>query len=248
MLRATSTTDFHMEITPLGDSALIVRVRDQFRDAPAQTVDQVLAVMARIERAEIPGILELAPAYTTVAVYFDPARAIAGGANPDGVVEWLTEKVSRAVGHSRRLHHIKSENRSIEVPMCCDSEFAFDLEQLAQHSGMSAAEAIDLCCAAEFVVNCLGFTPGFPFLSGLPQRLAMPRRATPRKEIPAGSVAVGGEQAGIYPIRSPGGWNVIGRTPMRLFDSAKNPPALFRIGDRVHFRLIARDEFERSMS
>ena len=234
-----------MEITALGDSALIVRVRDEFQDAPAEAVNQVLAAMSQIEQAEIPGIIELAPAYTTVAVYVDPVRAIAGGADPDAVIEWLIQKLGVALAHSKRLRSISSGKRSVEIPMWCDSEAALDLEQVAQHAGMSPAEVVELYCATEFVVNCLGFTPGFPFLSGLPRRLAVPRRATPRKEIPAGSVAIGGNQAGIYPIRSPGGWNVIGRTPMRLFDPTKDPPALLNVGDRIRFRAIARAEFER---
>ena len=92
--------------------------------------------------------------------------------------------------------------------MCCHPEFAFDVEDVAQRAGMSAPEVIELYCASEFIVACLGFTPGFPFLLGLPEKLATPRRATPRKEVPAGSVGIGGEQTGIYPLPSPGGWNV----------------------------------------
>jgi inhibitor of KinA len=92
-------------------------------------------------------------------------------------------------------------------------------------------------------VSCIGFTPGFPFLSGMPAKLATPRRATPRKEIPAGAVGIGGAQTGIYPLQSPGGWNLIGRTPLRLFDSKQNPPALLRAGDRVRFRRITHEEF-----
>jgi inhibitor of KinA len=90
----------------------------------------------------------------------------------------------------------------------------------------------------------VGFTPGFPYLSGLPAELATPRRASPRKEIPAGSVAIGGTQTGVYPRKSPGGWNVIGRTPLRLFDVRREPPAMLRAGDRVRFREISREEFD----
>jgi inhibitor of KinA len=234
-----------MEITPLGDSALIVRIRDQFQDAPAQTLDEVLAAMHRIERAQIPGIIELAPAYTTVAVYFDPIRLIDSGADPGGVVDWLTKKLSDALGDSRRRRRDRGDRRSIEIPVCCDTEFALDLEQVAHRAELSPAEVVDLYCAGTYWVGCIGFTPGFPFLLGLPQKLATPRRDTPRKEVPAGSVAIGGKQTGIYPLRSPGGWNVIGRTPLRLFDLENSPPTLVAVGDRIHFRSITRDEFER---
>ena len=93
-------------------------------------------------------------------------------------------------------------------------------------------------------MHCVGFIGGFPFLGGLPPKLATPRRETPRKEIPAGSIGIGGKQTGIYPIKSPGGWNIIGRTPLRLFDPQKNPPIVLRAGDRVRFRPITREEFE----
>ncbi len=96
--------------------------------------------------------------------------------------------------------------------------------------------------AAEYRVSCIGFVPGFPFLTGLPKVLATPRRTTPRKEIPSGSVGIGGGQTGIYPLRSPGGWNLIGRTPLRLFDPQQDPPTLLRAGDRVRFRAITREE------
>ena len=109
---------------------------------------------------------------------------------------------------------------------------------------MSPKEVVDLHSGADYHVNCIGFTPGFAYLAGLPEKLTTPRRATPRKEIPAGSVAIGGTQSGIYPLRSPGGWNVIGRTPLRLFEPQKNPPTLLRAGDRLRFRAISRQEFE----
>ena len=234
-----------MEITPLGDSALILRMGDQLQDASEQTVNQVLGAMHRIERAQLPGIIELAPAYTTLAVYFDPVRVIDGGADPGDVVDWLTKKLNDALGKSRRLRRDKSHVRAIEVPICCDTEFALDLEQVARHAKLSPAEVVDLYCAGTYWVGCIGFTPGFPFLLGLPQKLATPRRDTPRKEVPAGSVAIGGKQTGIYPLRSPGGWNVIGRTPLRLFDPENSPPTILAVGDRIHFRGITRDEFER---
>ena len=115
---------------------------------------------------------------------------------------------------------------------------------MAEHAQISTSEVVDLHSAAEYRVSCIGFTPGFPFLSGMPKKLAIPRRETPRKEIPAGSVGIGGAQTGIYPLRSPGGWNLIGRTPLKLFDPTKNPPALLQAGDRVRFRAITREEFD----
>ena len=123
----------------------------------------------------------------------------------------------------------------IEVPVCYDEDFAPDLETVAQHCGLEPNEVVARHAAARYGVRCVGFTPGFPFLGGLPAKLATPRRKSPRPAVPAGSVGIGGAQTGIYPLRSPGGWNIIGRTPLRLFDVTREPAALLRAGDRVRF-------------
>jgi len=233
-----------MEITPLGDSALIVHVRDRFKDAPEKTLNEVLDVRSRLEDAHIPGVIELAPAYTTVAVFFDPIRVINHAVEPDRVIEWLTQKIHESLPPGERKRRKKATARTVEIPVCYDPEFALDLDHVAQHTQMSPKKVVDLYSAADYHVSCIGFTPGFPYLAGLPGKLTTPRRATPRKEIPAGSVAIAGTQSGIYPLRSPGGWNVIGRTPLRLFDPQKNPPTLLRTGDRLRFLAISRQEYE----
>jgi inhibitor of KinA len=147
-------------------------------------------------------------------------------------------------GRGRSVKTIRAP-RTIEVPVCYDPEFALDLEAVAQHCGLSPNEVGKRHAAARYQVRCIGFTPGFPYLSGLPAALATPRRATPRTAVPAGSVAIGAGQTGIYPLRSPGGWNIIGRTPLPLFDLAREPAALFAPGDRVRFVAIDRKEFAR---
>ncbi len=233
-----------MEITPLGDSALIVHVRDRFEDAPEETLKEVLEVFRRIENARIPGVIELAPAYTTVAVFFDPVRVIDDAVEPNRAIGCLTQKIREALTRGKRKQSKASAARVIDIPVCYDSEFAIDLEDVARHALISPNEVVDLYSAAEYRVNCIGFTPGFPYLTGLPRKLATPRRATPRKKIRAGSVAIGGAQTGIYPQESPGGWNVIGRTPVLLFDPQRDPPVLLRTGDHVRFRAITREEFE----
>jgi inhibitor of KinA len=234
-----------MEIIPLGDSALVVRVREQFEDAPEEVLDEVLRVFQLLQKAEIPGVIEFAPAYTSVAVFFDPVIATRAGAGPGETFEWLAKRIRAAVaGVSRRGRHQRAAAQVIEVPACYDPEFAPDLDDVARHTQIPATEIVDLHSTAEYRVACIGFVPGFPFLAGLPEKLATPRRDVPRKEIPRGSVGIGGAQTGIYPLRSPGGWNLIGRTPLKLFDPAKNPPTLLHPGDRVRFRAITRKEFE----
>ena len=237
-----------MKISPLGDSALVVRVRERFDDAPEQTLDEVLRAFHRIRNAANPGVIELAPAYTSVAVFFDPITVAKAIETPGELFDLFVERIRAAVaagadsGSCRRT--ARFGGRLVEIPVCYDPEFALDIDNVARRANISPNEVIRLHSAAEYRVACIGFVPGFPFLAGLPKKLATPRREVPRKEIPAGSVGIGGAQTGIYPLRSPGGWNLIGRTPLRLFDPQKNPPALLRSGDHVRFRKITRDEFE----
>lgn len=235
-----------MKIVPLGDSALIVRLRERFEDAPSETLTSVLGTKRQLEQAQLPGVLEIAPSYTTIAVYFDPVAALEAGAPTPDIFAWYAQRIREALANApepptEQLH-------SVEIPVCYAPQFGFDLEEVARLAGVDPGEVIRLHSAAEFRVHCLGFTPGFPYLSGLPPKLTTPRRSVPRKDIPAGSVAIGGRQTGIYPIKSPGGWNVIGRTPLTLFDSKRNPPARLRPGDRVRFRSISPEEFESWMT
>jgi inhibitor of KinA len=234
-----------MEILPLGDSALIVRVREQFEDAPEETLDEVLRTFRELQKAHIPGVIELAPAYTSVAVFVDPVAVAKASTAPDEMFNSLAGKIRSAASLVAAVCDRRSPApRVIEIPVCYDPEFAPDIDAVAQCADISPSEVVHLHTAPVYRVACIGFVPGFPFLTGLAKKLATPRRDVPRKEIPAGSVGIGGAQTGIYPLRSPGGWNLIGRTPLKLFDPAKDPPTLLAAGDRVRFRAITRQEFD----
>jgi inhibitor of KinA len=234
-----------MQITALGDSALIVRVRDQFEDAPEETLNEVFRAFHLLRDAGIPGVIDLAPAYTSVAIFFDPIIVAKVSGKPGELFDWLAERVREIVtAGAQRVRSARTVARLVEIPVCYDPEFALDIERVAEKAQISASEVVDLHSGSEYRVACIGFVPGFPFLAGLPKKLATPRRDTPRKEIPAGSVGIGGAQTGIYPLRSPGGWNLIGRTPLKLFDPTKDPPTLLCPGDRVRFRAITREQFE----
>ena len=222
-----------MRIEPLGDSACLVRIPGEFD--PERSLDAVLRSLQRLEMAAIPGVIELAPSYVTIGVFFDPSRI----EDFDRLKARIETALQTDSGSVR-----EDQPREIDVPVCYDEEFALDLDEVARHATLPAAEVVRRHAEATYRVACVGFTPGFPYLSGLPPELAAPRRASPRTEIPAGSVAIGGSQTGIYPQKSPGGWNIIGRTPLRLFDVERDPPALFRAGDRVSFRKISRQAFD----
>jgi inhibitor of KinA len=222
-----------MRIEPLGDSALIIRVVEEFD--PEKTPDAVLRATHELESAALSGVIELAPAYATIGVFFDPGRT---------GLDVLRTEIEEALGKTEPGRSRSETGSTIEVPVCYEDEFAPDLRDVAWHSRLSLGEVVQRHSSATYRVSCVGFTPGFPYLNGLPTELATPRRDSPRKRIPPGSVGIGGTQTGIYPSISPGGWNIIGRTPLRLFDVQREPPALFHAGDRVLFRRISRSEFD----
>jgi inhibitor of KinA len=228
-----------MRIEPLGDSALLVRVVDDFE--PDESLDAVQRATRQLENAALPGLVELVPAYTTIGIFFEPMRTDSFAA--------LKTKIEHALKQLEPARIPADEEKPpIEVPVCYDQPFASDLDEVAAHAGLSPEEVVRRHAAAIYRVTCVGFTPGFPYLSGLPSELATPRRASPRKEIPPGAVAIGGTQTGIYPRKSPGGWNIIGRTPLRLFEVERDPAALFRAGDRVRFRKVSALEFDRMVA
>jgi inhibitor of KinA len=231
--------DAQITIRPLGDSVLIV----EFSAESPLDPDEVLRVAGVLERAAIAGVTEITTAFTTVAVFYDPTRVVVSGG--EALFDSLEAQVRSALAQLSTGESVQSASprELIEIPVCYDDAFAPDLIDVAAHAGLEPAEVIALHCSAEYRVATVGFTPGFPYLSGLPAQLATPRRATPRAAVPAGSVAIGGSQAGIYPMSSPGGWHVIGRTAMELFDLTSDPPALLRTGDRVRFRRISAAEF-----
>lgn len=233
-----------MEVVPLGDSALLIRFGSDFEKSPDESLENVLDALRQLRTAQIPGVIDLTSAYTTIAVFFDPVRVIKAGASAENVNDWLTAKIRGPLQKKAKGKGKKPGSRLVEIPVCYEDEFGIDLSDVAQRTNVSVQEVIKIHAAPEYRVACVGFTPGFGFLSGLDPKLATPRRASPRTEVPAGAVAIGGAQTGVYPIRSPGGWNIIGRTPLRMFDVKRDPPAMLCAGDRVRFRPIAREEFE----
>lgn len=210
-----------LHIEPLGDSALLLRVARRI-DAAAEL--RVRAACERLERARIEGVSDVAPAFTTVAVHYDPARI---------AFDTLAARVREVLRGCTAAD--ASAGRLVEVPVRYGGADGPDLEVVAAHTGLSPAEVVRLHAAGEYRVHMIGFAPGFPYLGGLDPRLACPRRDAPRTEVPAGSVGIGGAQTGIYPVVSPGGWQLIGRTSLALFDPASARPSLLAAGDRVRF-------------
>ena len=224
-----------MKISPLGDSALLIDFADESTDS-AESLRRVLSAASALESAKIDGIVEITSAFASVALFLNSS---------DWDEQSLTAQVSQVIGRAGTATHFRS--RRIEIPVCYDDEFALDATRVTNETQLSFSKIIELHASAKFTVACLGFIPGFPYLIGLPPALQVSRLATPRTKVPAGSVAIANAQAGIYPFESPGGWNIIGRTTLRLFDPIRTPPTLLASGDHVRFRAITRAEFDAAM-
>lgn len=225
-----------MKLEPLGDSAVIATLGSRIDGA---TFARVICLAEAIAASRRPGITDVVPAYATVAAFYDPAAFSERPGDAYGeVCRFLESCAERAASAAPA-----PAGRQVEVPVCYGGGFGPDLGSVAERCGMGESEAVSLHSASEYLVHAIGFTPGFPYLGGLPERLRTPRRDTPRAHVPAGSVAIGGSQTGIYPVGSPGGWQLIGRTPIALFRPMERPAALLRPGDRVRFRAISPEEF-----
>jgi len=220
-----------MKIEALGDSALIIDLADEISDS-SDVLPRVLSAAEAIEGARLPGVVDVTSSYESVAVFFDLTQ-----------VELDVEDKVRVLINSAG-GRVSGRKRRLEIPVCYDEEFALDIERVANHTSLTPDAIVTFHSSAEYTVACIGFMPGFPFLAGLPQQLRVPRLESPRTKVAAGSVAIANAQAGIYPLESPGGWNVLGRTPQRLFRVNENSPTFLQPGDRIRFRAITRDEFE----
>lgn len=229
----------NFRITPLGDQALILELANQIQGL---SVRRIHAVYHWLAAAALPGVSELVPAATTITIFYSAAELAAADAPGSDLVNWLATRVRECLATLPTSEEWPAP-RLVEIPVCYGGEFGPDLEDVAARVKLSTGEVMARHSAAEYFVLQLGFAPGFPYLHGLPEELAVPRRATPRMAVPAGSVAIANRQSGIYPVEVPGGWNLIGRTPLKLFLPHDEPPTLLQPGDRVRFRAISATEF-----
>lgn len=230
-----------MKIRPLGDSAVTISLPGQ---NTGELLRRVWAMREAIEKAAIPGVVETVSSYDGVTLFIDPLVPLSQGVSPAAVSEWFNERIHGVASKFEKKRPGAKQTREMEIPVCFENEFALDLADISGRCGIAPESVIERFCEASYQVACIGFTPGFPYLSGLPPELAVPRKSSPRTSVPGGSVAIGGSQAGIYPLNSPGGWNVIGRTPLKLFDPQNDPPTLLTTGDRVRFKRVSLPEFK----
>lgn len=227
-----------IRFTPLGDRAVTVTLGDTIDEA---THARVRATVGQLDRRPPRGLIEQVPAYASVAVHYDPRMIdVAPNEMPyDAFVASLRTALSD-------LPHVAlPAPRVVDIPVCYGGALGPDLDEVARQHSLTADDVVRLHTSVDYLVYMIGFLPGFGYLGGLPEQLVTPRRATPRTVVPAGSVGIGGNQTGVYSLDSPGGWNLIGRTPLQMFNVDREPPSLLAAGDHVRFRAITPDELER---
>lgn len=219
-----------------GDGALVV----QWEDAIEPTVhERVLALWRSLRQRPIGGVIEMVPTFRSLLVQWDPV------AGDPAVIRAAIERRIAALGRRQaaRANQASEEGRDLSIPAVYGGAFGPDLGEVAERAGLSPGEVVRRHSAGEYLVYMLGFLPGFAYLGGLDPVLATPRRATPRLSVPSGSVGIGGAQTGLYGAGGvPGGWQIIGRTWLKLWDPGRSEPALLRPGDRVTFRAVSEAE------
>jgi len=221
-----------LRIVAAGDAALVVELPPRIDPlVNARLVSLADAVRARCGSS----VRDAVVGYCTLTVYFDPFRV-------DPL--WLEGELRAVAGDADAA--LPADGPLFEVPVCYGGELGPDLDDVAARIECTAAEVIALHASVEYRVYVVGFVPGFAYMGTVDDRLALPRRSTPRTRVPAGSVAIAAGQTGIYPMETPGGWHILGRTAMRPFDPRRPNPVLFRPGDRVRFVPIPREEFDRT--
>ncbi len=202
-------------------------------------INQSLQALAAALRARsLPWIRDVVPALCGIAVHFDPYHPEL----PASVLEYFEALLQEAFKSASKF---EDSGRSVDVPVCYDAEFGLDLNEISEKTSFPTEEIIRRHTKAQHRVLMVGFAPGQPYIGGLDAKLSVPRRPTPRTVMPAGSVAIANAQTAVYPYETPGGWSIIGRTPLRVFDPAREPASLFAPGDRVRFIAISRVEYEK---
>lgn len=220
-----------VRMLPAGEQGLVVEFGKEIDPA----VNARVCRLARILSARrVPGILETVPTYRSLLVVFDPLIL-----PRERLVASVEDVLAGPVPEDR----IGGPGKVVDLPVCYGGEFGPDLEFVARHNHLAVGEVIAIHSGVFYLVYMLGFTPGFPYLGGMPGRIAAPRLSTPRGKVPAGSVGIAGDQTGVYPIESPGGWRLVGRTPVRLFDPHADEPFLVFAGDHVRFLPIGEEEY-----
>jgi KipI family sensor histidine kinase inhibitor len=223
---------FAPRIETLGDSAVSLEFGDEISP---EINARVMAVYAALEEQRaagaLPGVVELVPSFRALAVHYNPQQT--SRTELDGLLTPFLRVSAKAASHGRRWI----------LPACYEPDFAPDLQDIAERANMAPADVVRLHTTTDFTIYILGFVPGFAYMGSVPEPLRFPRRTDPRTAVPAGSVAIAGDITAVYPLESPGGWHLIGRCPVPMFDPLASPPTFLSPGDSVRFQSISADDY-----
>lgn len=232
-----SYPDAPYHIFPLGDSALTI----DFGNCIDEDINQVvIARFNQLRQHPLPGMIEAVPAYSSLTIHYDLLALKKKMTAGHTVYEWMEQQLQKQLKHP--ILYKQEKERLINIPVCYEEEFAGDIQQLAAKNNISVNEVIQIHTSKTYKVYMLGFLPGFSYLGEVNEKITIPRKPKP-VNIEAGSVGIAGKQTGIYPLTSPGGWQIIGRTPVKLFDATREEPTLLRAGDGVQFFSITKNDF-----
>jgi len=227
-------------IRPLGDSALVIQLGDGISPSIHEKVKNLSNL---IEKDPFTGLIESVPSYNSLTIYYNPVSVYMASADKEvsspykkvsAIILALLDKLGTSEAPEQRL---------LTIPVLYGGEFGPDLEYVANYHGLSVEEVIQIHSSNDYLVYMIGFAPGFPFMGGMDERIATPRKDSPRLAIAPGSVGIAGKQTGIYPLETPGGWQIIGRTPLDLFLPKLSPPTLLQSGDRIRYVPITLEEY-----
>lgn len=231
-----STTNY--TIFPLGDSAITI---DFGNIIDSNINEQVINLCRTVTTANLDGVKDVVPAYCSLTIHYDVV-AISDFYSGISAFSILKQKLQDFL--LQNIQVIKQTARQVIVPVCYAEKWALDYEEIQKLTGLPFYEIVQIHTAKRYKVYMIGFLPGFAYMGEVDEQIAVPRRQEPRVKIEAGYVGIAGKQTGVYPLTSPGGWQIIGRTPLKLFDKSKEEPVFFNAGDEVQFFSITEDEFE----
>jgi inhibitor of KinA len=216
---------------PLGDSAIVIQLGNEISESIQRHISSICSFL---EDYSFEGFIEYVPAFTTVTIFYD--ALVTDYETTQSLLQEMLQEIMEGIEEKDAL--------VVEIPVLYGGTHGPDLPYVATHAGISEAEVIALHTSGEYLVYMIGFAPGFPYLGGMNEKIAAPRKETPRGKIAAGSIGIAGVQTGIYPIETPGGWQIIGQTPLKLFDVERQPPALLKAGNKLRFVAISEAEFK----